>query len=84
MHGADAAWKTIASLYTPFQAFRHEPNFLVYWDYVEGAEWGMMGSADVWFRLPGLSGMSNTPFPLSLNSSSLVGGRCRRWYGSVG
>ena len=54
--GADAAYKAIAELYSPFQSFRHEPNFLVYWDYENGNEWGMAGTADVWFRLHGLSG----------------------------
>ena len=31
----------------------------MYWDHESGNEWGMMGAADVWFRLHGLEGMSS-------------------------
>lgn len=37
----------------------------MYWDYEGGTEWGMAGTADVWFRLHGLSGtFAHSPVPM--------------------
>ena len=53
--GAEQAWAQLAQIYGPFAAHKHVPTFLVCWDSKEGA-WEMIGLADVYFKIQGLSG----------------------------
>lgn len=56
--GADAMWKEVATMYAPFAAQKHVPEFLVSWETDDG--WGMIGVANMYFRLHQLPEGSET------------------------
>lgn len=50
--GRDEATKAIQSMYAPFAARKHMPDFLVCWETNDG--WGMIGVANMYFKLHAL------------------------------
>ena len=46
---AEAAWKAVAEIYSPFSSFVHEPRFIVIWQTEKG--WDLWGAASIWYNL---------------------------------